>query len=250
MHMQPLQFILTLALGCITLQSAAQEELRPRTPGEDRFWKKADAVIRSAVTHQPGNGWMLVEESENDAGFQPTITRKKDNGPYYYAYEISYVRNPEVLARELDSVAKLVASDPGRAEELVKVMEQMQAGAECRMVVDLNSNYSVASFCTGKPSYPTYPAVAAAVRVPGAYGADASCDAVTMLLIGRFTKPRMDMNDGKSGVVSADGQLNGGGPFTVFNFSISITAAPEVADFFIRQTDIAALAALIGKNLQ
>ncbi|WP_126243699.1 hypothetical protein [Chitinophaga rhizosphaerae] len=234
--------------GLISLAPIAgfTQELRPRTSGEDRFWKKADAVVRNAISHTPGNGWEVFSETIDDSGFQPDKTRAEDNGPYSYVYEITFVLNPQILKAQLDSVAQRIATAPERADELVRQMERISADAQCRIVMIVNSNYSALGFCAGKPSFPTYPATMAAVRVP----AGVSCDAETMLLIGKFSRPQTDMLDGQSGTVSVNGILTGGGAFTLHNVEIKFRATPAVADYFTRKTDIAGLAALVGTQLQ
>lgn len=243
--MPKITFIIASLISLASLTGFAQE-LRPRTVGEDRFWKKADAVVRNAIPHTPGNGWEISAETADDSGFQPDKTWAEDKGPYSYVYEITFVLNPEIVKVRLDSVAQLVVTAPERADELVRQMERISAEAQCRIVMIVNSNYSALGFCAGKPSFPTYPATTAAVRVP----AGASCDAATMLLIGKFAKTATDMLDGQSGTVSANGILTGGGAFTLHNVEIKFRATPEVADFFIRKTDVAGLAALVGTSLQ
>lgn len=241
---------ITGILGFIPLLCAAQEELRPRTPGEDRFWKKADAIIRQAVPHESETGWDMAGGTEDDSGFQPVISRKHDTGPYSYDFDITYVRRQDSLSAELQFIAQKINDQPAKANELLLEMEKVRAAAVCRIRVHLNLNYSAVTFCAGKPSFPAHPGATAMVRVPAELKDGASCEATTLLLFGKFSKPRTDMNDEHSGTVHSDGQLTGGGPFTLHNISIEITAVPEAADYFIRKLDLTSLTAYIGKSLQ
>lgn len=241
---------ITGILGLMPLLCAAQEEFRPRTPAEDRFWKKADAIIRQAVPHETTIGWDMAGGTEDDSGFQPVVSRNPDTGPYSYDFEITYVRKENLVAAELDALAKKVNDTPGKANELLLEMEKVRAAAVCRIKVQFNLNYSAVTFCGGKPSFPAYPGATAMVRVPAELKDGAGCEAATMLLFGKFSRPRTDMNDERSGTVSGEGQLTGGGPFTLHNISITVTAVPEAADYFIRTMNLASLTAYIGKSIQ
>ena len=235
--------------GCLFLAvSFAQprSENRQRTPEENQFYDRIDAVIRKAMPATPPANWEKLSETEDNTHILPAWDAPKNKGPYYYSFEKSYTLSNNVLQRSLDSLSQQIVDNPGNAEAISKKMEAFTAASSCNIKVDVNTGHTALSYCSGRISYPKIKGATQAVRVETGSLATDDCRATTQVLIGQFSPLKAYPYDNSNGgTISAESKFSHTQPFSIHSIVVTVIASPQVADTILAGMDIMSLSKLV-----
>ncbi|HEY5798622.1 MAG TPA: hypothetical protein VIT92_00300 [Burkholderiaceae bacterium] len=234
----------------------AHGSLRKATQAETAHLRNVEAALKKAFSRQAGSLKLYEASDDTHSAQQMDSRRAVDKGLYSQWLSFEYGKSVDDIRAQSGLESKLAqAAEQGNAAKEQALREQLaQLAAAQRCLIEVGVNHGVLDFTYEKGKVDTVP-VAGAVAYRSAYATDTTSSLPyltgTFIGLGPFGGAKNTPYDGNpGGTFEVQAAENKGAPaFSVQNILIRIYAAPAVADQVIKQIDLNALRALLGKKV-
>lgn len=223
MKLRPILFIFLLSLSYLHAQ-----EGRPALPVETAEDERIKTVLKNAFPHELEN-WEVEDESKTDGITWFHNGGEAANSPFIHRYKINYKRK-NVSDQEREKWKKTAVDVLG--------IQKMIAETECEIIVTVNHFFT------------EFAAENLQTKAVSPFNLSMTGPFEAKLFIGngwKMTKNE-DLGDKRRNYV-VESTLNKAAPMTqIQTIYLDCTGSPAVIDFFLKNTDLKSIQALIGQN--
>jgi hypothetical protein len=224
-----MKFLPLLFVFLHSISYSYAQEGRPALPVETAESERVKTILKKAFPHELDN-WEVEDESKTDGITWFHSSDEAVTSPFLHEYKIRYVRK-NVSEEERKKWQAIAVDEAG--------VQKMLDENECEIRVFVNTFYH--SFTAGSKTE-AKPIAPFSLAFTGQHGA--------RLFMGNGWKiaKTEPLEEGKR-ELEVTSVLNKGVPMTqIQSILLTVTGSPAVRDFFLKNTDLKSIQALIGQN--